>query len=173
MESPVNAWMAPDPETTSPPKFRADARPGRRRLPPRTRTLAAALVIAAASGCASSEALSTEGQALQATDSRIITLAEVLTVRGTNAFEVVARLHPNWLIGAGARARSTRLPSEIVVVTEGQYFGPPASLRLIPIEAVGSIRYMTGTDATNQFPWLASGRHVEAAIVVTHRGAHR
>ncbi|MEX1258714.1 MAG: hypothetical protein WEG36_13955 [Gemmatimonadota bacterium] len=133
--------------------------------------LLAAVGVAASVGCASAavETSATGASSLGSSDSRTITLSEVQAVGGTNAFDVIARLHPNWLLAAGTRARSTRLPSEIVVVTDGQYFGPVGALRQIPIGMVGGIRYLTGTDATNQFPWLASGRHVEAAIIVSQR----
>jgi hypothetical protein len=144
----------------------------RRPAPGRVVAAIGALLVLSGAGCASTGPSGIGTQTLGAgSDNRTITLAEIEAVGGTNALDVVARLHPNWLVRAGVRSRSTRLPAEIVIVTEGQYFGPPASLRQIPVNILGSIRYMTGTDATNQFPWLASGRHVEAAIIVSHRGA--
>jgi len=99
--------------------------------------------------------------------SRVITQEEVSTLSVSTAWDVVERLRPLWLRSSGARSRSARLDTEVVVVTDGQYFGGLPSLRQIPAGGVREIRYLTGSEAVNAYPRVASGRHVEAAIVIS------
>jgi hypothetical protein len=126
-------------------------------------------------GCASSGGGSSGGgETLSGGgDARVITQAEILRLGVSNAFEAVERLHPVWLISGGTRARSTRLPSEIVVIANEQYFGPPASLRQFPAGVILEIRYVLGSDAINRYPQLANGRFVEAAIIVRQIATQR
>lgn len=99
-------------------------------------------------------------------DRNTITPEELSEISGTNLYQVVQQARPLWLNRSGSRARSILVPTETVVVTEGRYFGGLGSLRQLPVTGVRSIRRLTGSDVVNTFPSLASGRHVEAAIVV-------
>lgn len=92
--------------------------------------------------------------------------AELATVSVSTAYDVLERLRPLWLRSAGPRSRSARLVTEVVVITDGQYFGNLGSLRQIPASVIREIRYLSGSEATNAFPSVASGRHIESAIVI-------
>ncbi|MSR22735.1 MAG: hypothetical protein EXR92_04205 [Gemmatimonadetes bacterium] len=112
-------------------------------------------------GCASGG--QTPGQS-RASDNRIITLEQLTAARVATAYDAVERLRPLWLRESGARSLGT--VTEIVVVAFGQYFGDVTSLRSIPTETVREMQYMSGPEATNAYPSLANGRHLESAIVV-------
>jgi hypothetical protein len=99
-------------------------------------------------------------------DTRVITIEQLRAVSASSAYDAVERLRPLWLRSQGPRSRSPRLVTEIVVVADGNYFGNVGSLRGIPAESVNGMRYLSGSEATNAYPWLATGRHVESAIVV-------
>lgn len=96
----------------------------------------------------------------------MITQQELAAISVSTAYDIVERLRPLWLRSTGPRASSTRLVTEIVVMSDGQYFGNVNSLRQIPAGGVRELRYMSGSEAINAYPWLASGRHVESAILV-------
>jgi hypothetical protein len=123
------------------------------------------LMVAAAFGTAA--CASTEGGTSSGTrsDSRMITEEELSSISVSTAYDVVERLRPLWLRDTGVR--STRVATEVVVVTDGQYFGDISTLRQIPAGSLRELRHMSGSEATNAYPWLASGRHVASAIVIT------
>lgn len=118
------------------------------------------ILLGALSGCAAGEARGT------ASDSRVLTLDELESISVSTAWDVLEQLRPLWLRTTGPRSRSARLVTEVVVVTDGQYFGNLNSLRSIPAAGIREMRYLSGAEATNAYPGLASGRHVEAAIVI-------
>jgi hypothetical protein len=124
---------------------------------------AALVAVLAGWGCAAGGA---RAERTSAAGSRVITEAELATLSVSNAQDVLEHLRPLWLRSAGSRSRSARLTTEVAVVTNGQYFGDLNSLRLIPASTIREIRYMTGPEATNAFPSLASGRHIESAIII-------
>lgn len=124
-------------------------------------TLVASL---AAWGCAAGAAR--PDGASSTAGSRVIAQEELATLSVSTARDVLERLRPLWLQSAGAGSRSARLTTEVVVVTNGQYFGNLDSLRQIPASAIREIRYMSGSEAANAYPSLASGRHIESAIII-------
>jgi len=148
--------------------FRAIRRPGGVRSWRLSRShrngvfLLAVLAAFGTAGCASVDGAPSSGTR---TDSSRITEEELASISVSTAYDVVERLRPLWLRASGVR--STRVATEVVVVTDGQYFGDVSSLRQIPAGSLRELRHMSGSEATNAYPWLASGRHVASAIVIS------
>jgi hypothetical protein len=64
------------------------------------------------------------------------------------AYEAVARLRPNWLVGHGVAAQGSEYA---VVFVDGQQYGAPESLRNIPAYHVADISYYDITQAGARF----------------------
>jgi hypothetical protein len=104
---------------------------------------------------------------------RLITEEELNAAGGGGSvYQALERLRPLWLRNSTTRRGTLGLTAEIVVLMDGQYFGDVTSLRQLPLVGVGAIEYMSGSEATNAFPFLASGRLVDSAILVYY-GASR
>ena len=130
----------------------------------RAGVLTALVAAFAAGGCAAGTARPDRGSSTAG--SRVIAQEELATLSVSTARDVLERLRPLWLQSAGAGSRSARLTTEVVVITNGQYFGNLDSLRQIPASTIREIRYMSGSEATNAYPSLASGRHIDSAIII-------
>ncbi|MSR22356.1 MAG: hypothetical protein EXR92_02250 [Gemmatimonadetes bacterium] len=117
-------------------------------------------------GCASTGSQSA-GNNTPARNSRVITSADLAEIMVSDAYQAVERLRPLWLLSE-SRANLFAAP-EVVVLQNDRFFGNLQSLHQIPISPIREIRYMPGTEAMNQFPFLvgAVGRIVAAAIVVS------
>ena len=105
-------------------------------------------------------------RAVAARDQALITAQELSRLNVSNAYDAVQQLRPMWLQSSGRR--SSRVPTEIIVAQNNQYFGPVSSLRTFEIEAVRELRYMDSAQATAFVTGLGS-RQVEGAIVVVVR----
>jgi hypothetical protein len=114
-------------------------------------------------GCASSGANSSD---TTLGDRRSITGEELAELPGANLYDVLQRARPAWLITSGARARSVNVQAETVVMADGRYFGTINSLRLLPVEGIRLVRYLTGSEAANVYAAYLPGRHVESVIIV-------
>lgn len=101
-----------------------------------------------------------------ASSPRFLSGAEVRAQSVGNLYELVERLRPLWLRSGGARLRSARLRSEIMVVLNQAYFGPALSLRDLTPEHVRSIEYMDGSLAAARFSYPGVQPHIVGAIVV-------
>jgi hypothetical protein len=119
----------------------------------------------ASTGCAT--AGSEEGTA-PSSDSRLITQEDLSAISVSDAYQAVERLRPLWLLAGTPMSVNQR--TEVVVLQDGSYFGDVQSLRQIPAGGIREMRYMTGSEATNRFPFLASGRNVAGAILVSLGG---
>lgn len=64
------------------------------------------------------------------------------------AYDAVARLRPNWLVGHGVAVQGSEFA---MVFVDGQQYGPPESLRNIQAYHVTDIRYYDITQAGARF----------------------
>ncbi len=65
-----------------------------------------------------------------------------------SAYDAVARLRPNWLVGHGVATQGSEFA---VVYVDGQQYGPPETLRNIKAYHVADIRYYDITQAGARF----------------------
>jgi outer membrane cobalamin receptor len=84
--------------------------------------------------------------------SQVITEEEVEASRAVNAFDVIQKLHANFLTSRGetslGRSRSSRYPT---VYVDEQEFGPVASLRTIPASQISTIRFYHAWEAATKY----------------------
>lgn len=92
----------------------------------------------------------------------VITATEIVSARVTDAYQAVTQLRPEFL---RRRPGSTIpfTPAPVEVYLDELPFGPPEALRLVPLERVRLIRYVTPVEADLRF----GGRHSSGAILVT------
>jgi CRISPR/Cas system-associated exonuclease Cas4 (RecB family) len=94
----------------------------------------------------------------------VITAAEIVTSRVTDAYQAVSQLRPEFLRRRSATAVPTFAPVSVVVYVDGTEFGYAESLRYVPLERVRTIRYISQVDA--DLRW-GGGKHPAGAILVT------
>ena len=82
----------------------------------------------------------------------------------SNAYNLIRRLHPQWLQKRGRG--SINNPGEIQVYVEGSRQGPPSVLRQISVMDVESITFLSPDEATMQY---GSG-HDNGVIQVNLKG---
>jgi hypothetical protein len=92
----------------------------------------------------------------------ILTAAEIVAARVTDAYQAVSQLRPEFLRRRSSGAISF-LPVPVQVYVDELPFGTAESLHLVPLGAVRSIRFMNPVDADLRF----GGRHASGAILVT------
>lgn len=99
-------------------------------------------------------------------DAQIITEEQVEESRGANAFEVIQRVHANFLHDRGetslSKSRSAPFPT---VYVDGQEFGPISSLRLIPASQISTIRLYRAWEAATIYGTAGGG----GVIAITTR----
>ena len=118
----------------------------------RTYHLLAALVVAAAPGCASSSSAGASQQATHRGSPDRITQEELATVDVQNALQAVQRLRPSFLQNRGGASSSiTQGPQDVVVYVDQTKMGGPNTLAQIPISDVKEIQHLSGTDATQRY----------------------
>jgi outer membrane cobalamin receptor len=85
-------------------------------------------------------------------DPQLITEEEVEQSRAPTAYEVIQRLHPNFLTYRGETSfnKNTSRPYPTVYV-DGQEFGAIGALRNIPASDVATIRLYRSWEATTKF----------------------
>ena len=115
--------------------------------------LIAALLVAAAPGCASSGAGNGASQQSSHRGSPDrITQEELATIDVQNALQAVQRLRPSFLQNRGGASSSiTQGPQDVVVYVDQTRMGGPNSLAQIPISDVKEIQHLSGTDATQRY----------------------
>ena|SRR5438093_9320439 len=92
----------------------------------------------------------------------ILTAAEIVASRVTDAYQAVNQLRPEFLRRRGES--SFIYPSAAVqVYVDDLPFGTAEALRLVPLEQVRLIRYISPVEADLRF----GGRHASGAILVT------
>ena len=120
-------------------------------------SLIAALVVAAAPGCASSSSGTGASQQSQPSSTHRgspdrITQEELATVDVQNALQAVQRLRPSFLQNRGGASSSiTQGPQDVVVYVDQTRMGGPNTLSQIPITDVKEIQHLSGTDATQRY----------------------
>lgn len=123
----------------------------------RSFSLIAALVVAAAPGCASSPSGAGASQQSQPSSARRgspdrITQEELATIDVQNALQAVQRLRPSFLQNRGGASSSiTQGPQDVVVYVDQTKMGGPNTLSQIPISDVKEIQHLSGTDATQRY----------------------
>ena len=135
-----------------------------------TPPLAAALVLLAA--CAPSPSRSSEGAPAPAVSSSAtrrasneLSRAEIETANVATAYDAVQRLRPQYLRSRGKS--SINRPAQFAAVfLDGTPVGGLDALRRISAAAVGSIRYLSGSEATQRF---GTGYEGGAILVETRR----
>ena len=93
----------------------------------------------------------------------VITAAEIVTSRVTDAYQAVVHLRPEFLRRRPVRPAVAPMQSSIPVYVDDLAFGDTESLRYVPLERVRQIRYLNATDADLRF----GGSHPAGAILVT------
>lgn len=99
-----------------------------------------------------------------AADPDRITLEEITASGATNAYEVVQRLRPAWL-RQRIDHRTTGLDLQTLVMHNGTRFGYLGSLRDLPAEMIGSMRFMEGSAA--QAVLTGTDKEIGAVIEVS------
>jgi len=93
----------------------------------------------------------------------VITAAEIVTSRVTDAYQAVTQLRPEFLRRRGMTAVPAFTSPSVVVYLDELPFGTAESLHYIPLERVRLIRYIPAAEA--DLRW--GGSHVAGAILVT------
>ena len=92
--------------------------------------------------------------------------AEIEAADAQNAYELVQRLRPRWLVER--TDRSIRLPTVILVYLDGARLGGVEELRDLALPLIHSMRVLDAAEA-GTLPGLGS-QHVERVIMVhSHR----
>ncbi|MEO5816450.1 MAG: hypothetical protein ABIT20_14350 [Gemmatimonadaceae bacterium] len=81
----------------------------------------------------------------------IITQEQIDSTGYTNVYDVIARLHGEYLRDRGAVSIKTNQHARAVVFLNAQEYGIPETLRNFPAGGVAEIRYYRGTDAVAKF----------------------
>ena len=93
----------------------------------------------------------------------VITAAEIVSARVTDAYQAVTQLRPEYLRRRGMNAIPSFSAPSVMVYLDELPFGTAESLHYIPLERVRLIRYMPAHEA--DLRW--GGSHVAGAILVT------
>jgi hypothetical protein len=93
----------------------------------------------------------------------IITAEQARAASGRDAYEVVDRLHPNWLRKHGADATNPGGSSAVVVFYEGREIGGVSALHEMPVEQIVTIQYYDAIAASSLF----GPGHEQGVIAVT------
>ena len=111
-------------------------------------------------GCSSSRKSNTAPRA----DHALITQAQILENRFTNAYEAVESLHSNWLHAKGTNSFST--PSEVRVYVDNTSLGNVETLKSISAPTIRTIQHFDGVAATARWG-LDHGAGV--ILITTHQ----
>jgi hypothetical protein len=123
----------------------------------------ALLVLAGLTSTACAAAGPSSRQMMHGAKRDVITAAEIVAARVTDAYQAVVQLRPEFLRRRGGTAIPTFAPVAVSVYLDDLPFGGMESLRYIPLERVRLIRYISPNDA--DLRW--GGSHPVGAILVT------
>jgi hypothetical protein len=112
------------------------------------RSLIVFILIAAVGAC--SPAPHTEA-ALAPPDPEIITQDEIASSHGSTAYDVIRKLHGNFLSYRGRTSIKDVEGSLPVVFVDDQAYGPVSVLRSIPATQIAEIRLYRAWEATTKF----------------------
>ena len=112
------------------------------------------LAVAAVIGCGGTPGISPNA-GIPRSAANVLTSYEIVAAHAdaTNAYDVIARLRPNWLASHGvtttvANGAGTEYAT---VYVDGQLYGDITSLRNIPAYHIGSIHYYNVTEAGGRY----------------------
>ena len=81
----------------------------------------------------------------------VITQEEIEAAGASNIYDLIARLHANYLADRGRISIQTNTHSRAVVFLNDQEYGIPETMRNIPPDRVAQVRYYPGTEALSRF----------------------
>ena len=81
----------------------------------------------------------------------VITQEEIDATEANNVYDVIARLHGNYLNDRGAVSIRSNKHSRAIVFLNDQEYGIPETMRNIPPGRIAEIRYFNGADASARF----------------------
>lgn len=81
----------------------------------------------------------------------VITREQIDATQAANVYELIARLHGNFLNDRGRVSIMTNQHARAVVFLNDQEYGIPETLRNFSPDHVGEIRFFSGTDAVARF----------------------
>ncbi len=84
-------------------------------------------------------------------DSRVITEQEITAANESNAYDVVAKLRPNFLKTRGRSTINASASEYASVFLDGQLYGDLSALHNIAAPQIREIRYISGTDAVTRY----------------------
>lgn len=114
------------------------------------------LTACAAAGPSSRPGLGSAGR-------EVLTAAEIVAAKVTDAYQAVSQLRPEFLRKRAAMPTPRFGTPTVAVYLDDLQFGGAESLRSIPLERVRTIRYITPIDA--DLRW--GGSHPSGVILVT------
>lgn len=122
-----------------------------------SRALGSAALAACLAGCASGGSSATAAGARPHRDNSVITSEEMSELHLTNLYEVVQRLHPEWLSHHNAATLTTPPGgnasgmTQVQIYLDNQRAGNPDVLKQIPISGALSVRYLDAAQAEVRF----------------------
>lgn len=125
------------------------------------RCLLSLAVVLLLSACTSAQG---SGAPRQSRDMSVLSGEELVTQPGSNLYEQIRRMRPNWL---RVRGQTSLQPGGvgIVVYSDGVRQGGLSVLRDYLVESVEMVRYLSGAEASSRFGL----DHQHGAILVTTR----
>jgi hypothetical protein len=91
----------------------------------------------------------------------VITQDQIDSSYASNVYELIVRLHPEYLRDRGSVSIRQNIHARAVVFLNGHEYGILETMRNIPISGIGEIRYYAGTDAVVKFGSQYGGGVVE------------
>ncbi len=122
----------------------------------RTGAAAAALVFTTA--CAATTGAGGDGSGAS---SNLLTRAELASVSANNAFEAIERLRPQWLRPRGPSSVTQPEGDWPLVYMDNVRAGDVNMLATIPVDDIGEMRFITGSDATTRWGTGVTGGVIE------------
>ena len=104
------------------------------------------------------------GAPRESRDMTVLSGSELYAQAGSNLYDQIRRVRPNWLRVRGATSL-TQGQDEVVVYQDGVKQGGVAILREFQVESVESVRYLSGPEAASRF----GHDHQHGAILNTLR----
>lgn len=90
-------------------------------------------------------------------DSTVITAEDMTRVQATNLYDVVRRLHPEWLTKrtsaavGGLNAGGPAVPVDVQVFIDAQHIGTSETLKQLVVSTTSSLKYYSPAEAQTRF----------------------
>jgi outer membrane cobalamin receptor len=98
-------------------------------------------------------------------DRNVITAEEIEAANANTAYDVIVKLHANFLHSRGPNSIVLKEKKEPTVYLDQVEYGPIASLRSIPASNIAEIRFINGWDAMTKY----GSDHVAGVIQIYTR----